>query len=82
MSHDEIYQKLTSVFQDVFRDDISVVVPEMTARDVDDWDSLSHIRLILTVEKEFGVKFSTAELAQFENVEQLVEMIADKILTE
>ena len=43
---------------------------------------LSHIRLILTVEKEFGVKFSIAELAQFENVEQLVEMISDKIPTE
>ena len=78
METGEIYQKLTGIFRDVFDDDSIALRPQLTADDVDEWDSLSHIRLVLTVEKAFGVKFSAAEIAKLKNVGEFVELIQSK----
>jgi len=51
------------------------LTPETSAKDVDGWDSLSHIRLILTVERAFKIKFSTSEIGSMKNVGDLVELI-------
>jgi acyl carrier protein len=59
----------------VFDDDTIEVTPTLTAKDVDGWDSLNHIRLILTVEKAFNVKVSTSEIGSLENVGDLVKLI-------
>jgi acyl carrier protein len=75
MNEGDIYTRLTSLFQDVFDDDSIVVTPEMTAKDVDGWDSLTNIRLLLTIEKAFKVKFSTQEIGKLENVGGLVKLI-------
>ena len=74
--HDEIYKRLTSLFRDVFDDDTLVATPSMTAKDVAEWDSLNHIRLIVAIEKAFGIAFTTAEVAGFANVAQLVDVVA------
>jgi acyl carrier protein len=74
----EIYQEFTKIFHDVFNDDTIVVRPELTANDVDGWDSLSHIRLVLTVERAFGVKFSASEVARLKNVAGLVDLVRSK----
>ncbi len=74
----EIYRKLTTVFENVFGDDSIVVRPELSAGDVDDWDSLTHVRLMLTVEKAFNVKFSASEIATLKNVGGLAELIRSK----
>ena len=79
MENAAIYDKLTAVFRTVFEDDSLVVAPELTARDVSEWDSLGHIRLIIATEKAFGVRFKTSEINGFENVGQLVDLIAEKI---
>ncbi len=71
----QIYGRLTEIFQDVFDDESIVATPELTADVVDGWDSLTHIRLILTVEKAFKIKFSTSEISKFENVGALVDVI-------
>ena len=78
MEQTEIYQKLTGIFQNVFDDDSIQVRPELTADDVDEWDSLSHIRLVLTVEKTFGVKFSASEIGKLKNVGEFVNLIRAK----
>jgi acyl carrier protein len=75
MDDAEIYTRLTKVFHDVFDDEDIEVTPSLSARDVDGWDSLTHIRLIMTVEKEFKLKFSTSEIGKLENVSGLVELI-------
>ena len=75
MDDGQIYGKLTEVFHDVFDDDSIEVTPELSASDVDGWDSLMHIRLILTVEKAFKVKFSTSEIGKLANVGELVALI-------
>jgi acyl carrier protein len=76
MERAEIYKKLTEVFHEVFGDDSIVLRPDLTAEDVDDWDSLSHIRLVLRVEKVFNVKFSASEIGKLKNVEDLVDLIS------
>ncbi|KQV95868.1 acyl carrier protein [Rhizobacter sp. Root1221] len=81
MSNEAIYAKLTALFHDVFDDDTIQVTPELTADDVDEWDSLSHIRLVLAVEKQFGLKFSAAEVGRLKNVGEFVALIEAKATT-
>jgi acyl carrier protein len=78
MSRDEILLKLTPIFRDVFDDDDIVPVLNMVAADVDEWDSLSHIRLIVSIEKEFQVHFSAAEIGGLKNVGGMVDLIEAK----
>ncbi len=75
---DSEYATLTEVFHDVFDDDSIVVTPELTASDVAEWDSLSHIRLVVAVEKKFGLKFSAAEVGRLKNVGEFVSLIRAK----
>jgi acyl carrier protein len=77
MDEPAIYAGLTNVFQDVFDDDIELR-PDLAAKDVDGWDSLTHIRLMLTVEKAFKVKFSTSEIGALKNVGDLVRLIGKR----
>lgn len=63
---------------DVFDDDDLVITPETTADDVEEWDSLSHIRLIVAVERAFGIKFANAEIESLENVGDLIDAIDKK----
>jgi acyl carrier protein len=75
MDEHEIYERLTKIFEDVFDEDSIKITPDLTAKDVDGWDSLTHIRLMLTVEKAFKIKFSAAEIGKLENVGDLVKLI-------
>jgi acyl carrier protein len=75
---DPILTGLTTVFREVFDDDELELKPEMTADDVDGWDSLAHIRLILSVQKAFGVKFSPVEMNRLKNVGDLIALTRDK----
>ncbi len=74
----DVYQRLTAIFHDVFDDDSIVVTPELTATDVAEWDSLTHIRLVLAVQKAFQVKFSAAQTAELKNVGELASLIQAK----
>ncbi len=80
MSTDAIYAKLNEVFHDVFDDESIVVRPQLTADDVDEWDSLAHVRLILAVEKKFGLKFSAAEVGRLKNVGEFASLIQAKAI--
>ena len=73
-----IYDGLTPIFQDVFDDDSLVLRPDLTADDVAEWDSLSHIRMVLSVQKKFNVKFSAGEIGKLKNVGELADLIAAK----
>lgn len=75
MDEQQIYARLTGIFEEVFDADSIVVTPELSAKDVDGWDSLTHVRLILTVERAFKMKFSTSEIGKLSNVGDLVAVI-------
>jgi acyl carrier protein len=79
ISEQEIYTRLTTVFRDVFDDETLAPTAETTADDVEEWDSLSHIRLVLSVEREFGVQFSTVELGNLKQVGDLANLVSAKL---
>lgn len=70
--------RVREIMVDVFDDDDLVITPETTADDVEEWDSLSHIRLIVAVERAFGIKFANAEIESLENVGDLIDAIDKK----
>jgi len=74
----DIYVKLTPIFHSVFDDEDIVVTPQLTADDVNGWDSLTHIRLMLSVQKAFNVRFAAADIVGLKNVEDLVRLIREK----
>jgi acyl carrier protein len=81
MEQTSTYEKLTAIFREVFFEDDLQLSPETTADDVDGWDSLTHIRLILAVSKAFGVKFSATEVGNLKNVGEFVTLIEKKAPT-
>jgi acyl carrier protein len=79
MNEAEIYQKLAPVFQEVFDDETLAPHAKMTSNDVAAWDSLSHIRLICSVEEAFKIRFSSSETQSLENVAAFVGLIHSKL---
>lgn len=75
---DPLYEKLTVILQDVFDDDELEATPELTADDVLGWDSFANIRLIMTVEKSFSIKFTAAEVFGIRNIGELAELIRSR----
>ncbi len=77
--NEEIYERLNKVFRDIFDDESIVVKPETTANDIEDWDSLEHINLVVAVEQEFGIKFNMNEVTTMKNVGEMVDIIIAKM---
>jgi acyl carrier protein len=72
-------EKLNEIFCEVFDDEDLAIAPAMTANDVDGWDSLSHVNLIVAIEGRFNIRFSQKELLTFKNVGDLLGCIEKKI---
>lgn len=79
MSTSEIMQECNQIFIDQLDNSSIVLKPETTAADVEEWDSLSHIQLIVAIEKHFKIRFTTAEIQSFKNVGEMCDTIAKKI---
>ncbi len=78
MTAEEIKEKTNRIFRKVFNDDSLVIYNEMTANEVEKWDSLNHLVMITTIEEEFGIKIKLKELIAMKNVGHLLETIASK----
>ncbi|HEV2647066.1 MAG TPA: acyl carrier protein [Acidobacteriaceae bacterium] len=74
MQEAEIYSRLAKIFRDTFDEDVALK-PSTTAQDVDGWDSFAHINLILTVEREFAIKFTTSDVERMRSVGDLATFI-------
>jgi len=70
---------LNDIFRDTFDDESIEVHDAMTAADVDEWDSLNHINLILAVERGFGVRFLTSEIGNLANVGEFIALLKAKL---
>ena len=79
LSKNEILASVADIMRDVFDDDDLEISLDTTAEDVEDWDSLSHIRLIVAVERKFNFKFKNSEIESLKNVGELVNLIATKV---
>ena len=71
-------QQLVPIFQDVLDDDSLAIDATTTAQDVDGWDSLAHIRLVVSIEKAFSLRFSAAEISELQNVGDMAALIVKK----
>ena len=76
---EQIYSILGEVFRDVLgRDDLQLR-PDLTAKDVPEWDSFAHVNIIVAAEMRFGIKFMTAELERMRNVGEFAALIESKL---
>jgi acyl carrier protein len=75
----EVVQCLVPIMEDTFNEDNIAYSDNLTADDIEDWDSLSHIRFMVAIEKEFGVRFTSAEIEDTKNVGELVDLILAKL---
>jgi acyl carrier protein len=80
-THDEVLAEVTSIFCDVLDNERIQLTDETNANDntVPGWDSLSHIEIVLGIEKHFGITFNFAELQKFKNVGEMCQNIAAKL---
>jgi acyl carrier protein len=79
MTKDEVRSKLKSIFETVLDVDDLDLRDDLSAGDVEEWDSLSHVRLIVTVERQFKIKFSNAEIEELKNVGDLIRLVMTKV---
>ena len=79
MTRAEVFEKLNEVFREVFDDESITVGEETTSADIEDWDSLEHINLIVAVEKCFGIKFNMGEVSTMKNVGAMADIIEERV---
>ena len=75
MTREKIFEDVTEIFRDVFDDDELVIGDETNSADIEDWDSLEHIELVINMEKHFGLKFNIKEVNKLQNVGEMVDLI-------
>lgn len=78
MTREEVMEKLTEIFQDVFDDESIVLTDSTNAEDIEDWDSLEQINLIVSIENEFGMMFEISEVSDLANVGEMADLIMSK----
>ena len=75
MDRNIIYKQLADIFMDVFDLDEVILDDSTTADDIEEWDSLTHVQMVVAVEKQFNIKFTSLEIMSWSNVGQLVDTI-------
>ncbi len=78
MEKTEVLGKVQDIFRDVLDNEDIVLGSETTDNDIEEWDSLSHIQLIVAIEKEFKIKFTSREILSWKNVGEMIDCIAGK----
>lgn len=79
MSMEEVLNQVQEIFIDVLDEEDIEIFPETTANDVEEWDSLNHIQLVVAIEKHFNIKFSASEIQSYSNVGEMCDGIKEKL---
>ncbi len=75
MNREQVMERLTEIFRDVFDDESIVLTVNTSAKDIEDWDSLEHINLIAAVEKAFRMRFTMKEVSGMKNVGEMADIV-------
>lgn len=75
----DILKKLEVIFRDVFDDENIILTNETTANDIEDWDSLAQINLIVAIRREFKINFDLEEVSKYKNVGDIINAIKEKV---
>lgn len=79
MDREEIFRKLNEIFKDILELDEVELEENTTSDDIEEWDSLSHIQLVVAIEKEFQIKFKSSEIISWKNVGSTVDSIQERL---
>lgn len=79
MTVDEIMKQVNAIFIDVLDKDDIVLARETTAKDIEEWDSLTHVQLVVAIEKHFKIRFKSAEIQGYKNVGEMCDGILAKL---
>ena len=79
MDKEEILATVTSVFKEILDNEQIVLVRATTAGDIEEWDSLSHIQLVVAIEKKFRIRFTSSQIQSWRNVGEMIDSIGDRI---
>lgn len=79
MSREEVFNKVQDIFRDVFDDDELMISDATNSDEIEDWDSLEHISLIVSMEKEFAMKFDIKEVNSLKDVGEMIDLIMRKL---
>lgn len=79
MDNDKILAKLQEIYRDVLDNDDIVLTEATTANDIEEWDSLANVQLVVEIEGEFGIRFTSAEIPSWKNVGDMVACIKGKL---
>lgn len=79
MNREQIINEVTDIFKDVLDDDTILLEDSTSAKDIEEWDSLNHIQLIVAIEKHFNIRFKNAEINNWKNVGEMCMAIETKL---
>ena len=79
MSIEEVIEKIKPIFKDIFDDESLNINENSNSDNVDGWDSLNHILLVVEIEKKLKIKFSSGEISSYKNVGEMCEAISKKL---
>lgn len=79
MTRNELINQLQDIFRDVLDNDAITLAEDTTANDVEEWDSLTHIQLIVATEKRFGIKLDSREILSWKNVGEMANAILNRL---
>ncbi len=79
MDKAEILKQVNAIFIDILDNEGILLTNETTANDVDDWDSLNHIQLVVSLEKQFKIRYTSREIQSWNNVGEMVDSISSKL---
>ncbi|MEG1896066.1 MAG: acyl carrier protein [Oscillospiraceae bacterium] len=76
MTKQTIFDELTVIFRDIFDDEEIQLTEATTAQDIEDWDSLEQINLLVAIEKKFSIKFKLEDVSHLANVGDMANLVA------
>ena len=79
MTDEELYPRLTECFRAIFDEYEGEIGPDTSAADIEQWDSLANVQLMVMIEQELGIRFDTEEIASLNNVGELAELVRTKL---
>ena len=79
MSREEILDSVQNIFRDIFDEDDLVITDKTSAENIEEWDSLEHINLVTTIEREFKIRFALGELISLKDVGAMIDLMIEKL---
>ena len=79
MNRNEVFEKVKDIFRDIFDDETLVIDDSTNANDIEEWDSLEQINILVAIQREFNIKFSIGDVEGLKDVGQTISLVESKL---